>query len=138
MGKLKLWLIPVIALVIALVALLIWLFRVESVDAEEAAKMVESGAVVIDVRTPKEFEEWHYSCAVNLNLFDFHVDGLDRAKRYIVYCRSGHRSAIAVRKMRKMGFEAYNLKGGISSAKRLEDLTAEKGINSRVKDEENV
>ena len=109
-------LILTILLVILALAISLY-FRVESVDAETAFEMVRDGAVLVDVRTPKEYEEWHPGEAVNINLFskDFsrRIEELDRNAEYVVYCRTGHRSAIAVRKMRKMGLKAYNLKGGV-------------------------
>ncbi len=42
--------------------------------------------------------------------FDRRIEELKKGMEYVVYCRSGHRSAVAVRKMRKIGLEAYNLK----------------------------
>ncbi|MFN3814153.1 MAG: rhodanese-like domain-containing protein, partial [Aquificaceae bacterium] len=38
---------------------------------------------------------------------------LPKDKVYIVYCRSGERSAFATYFLRHMGYEAYNLAGGI-------------------------
>ncbi len=122
---------------------LLWLyFRVESVDVEEALQMIENGAVVIDVRTPEEYEEWHLNGAVNINLFsrDFgrKIKELRKDCEYIVYCRSGHRSAVAVRKMRKAGLDAYNLKGGVKKLKTKTILRSERRINRAAEKSKNV
>ena len=63
---------------------------------------------IIDVRTPEEFADGHVQSAVNLNVEDGSLDaalaGLDPAADYVVYCRSGRRSAIAAQLMADRGF----------------------------------
>ena len=77
------------------------------------------GAVVLDVRTEDEFESGHIPNALNIDLrkgpgFIDELNALDKNKFYYVYCRSGARSAQAVKVMRDLGFsETYNLIGGI-------------------------
>ncbi len=76
-------------------------------------------AVILDVRTPQEFEEGYIPDAVNIDIylgqaFVEALDELDKSKHYYVYCRSGGRSGQACSLMNQMGFDtAYNLKGGI-------------------------
>lgn len=66
--------------------------------------------VVLDVRTPHEFAEGHLPGAVNLDIqgrdFDTRLQGLDRGKSYVVYCRTGNRSILAVRAMEQLGFKS--------------------------------
>jgi len=74
--------------------------------------------VILDVRTPKEFFAGRVEGAVNLDFYalDFNkkLGKLDPSKTYIVYCRSGARSAAAQKVMFKMGFKkVYNMLGGI-------------------------
>ena len=63
---------------------------------------------VIDVRTAEEFSQGHVESAVNLDLengsFEAAVAGLDPGGAYVVYCRSGRRSAIAAHMMAERGF----------------------------------
>jgi rhodanese-related sulfurtransferase len=73
---------------------------------------------IIDVRTPSEFSSGHIKEAVNINIFDkdfiSKMDAFDKNKPVYVYCRSGHRSGNAAKKMRELGFkEIYDLQGGI-------------------------
>ncbi len=66
------------------------------------------GRVVIDVRTPGEFAEGHLDGALNLDVesgaFEQGLSELDPTQSYIVYCRSGRRSAIATALMAERGF----------------------------------
>lgn len=66
------------------------------------------GRVVIDVRTPGEFAEGHLAGAINLDVesgaFEQGLSELDPSQSYIVYCRSGRRSAIATALMADRGF----------------------------------
>lgn len=72
---------------------------------------------LVDVRTPKEFSEGAIKNADNI---DFLVDGFvekfadyDKSEPIYIYCRSGHRSGQAAKKLSKAGFEnVVDLKGG--------------------------
>jgi len=72
-----------------------------------AAGLDPTGSIVIDVRSPEEFAAGHLEGAVNLNVEDgtllAALPSLDPSAAYIVYCRSGRRSAIAVDQMRIAG-----------------------------------
>lgn len=75
-------------------------------------------AVLIDVRTPEEFQGGSISHAENIDFndvhFETHIGQLDQQKTYFVYCLSGGRSANAAALMRKKGFKkVYELNGGI-------------------------
>jgi len=49
-----------------------------------------------------------------LDNFAQKISKLDKTKKYIVYCRSGHRSANAAEIMKNQSFKTiYNLDGGI-------------------------
>ncbi len=76
--------------------------------------------VVIDVRSPGEFATGYISGAINVDYYapDFRVriSSLPREKAYLLYCRSGRRSAEAARIMRELGFALiFELEGGIVS-----------------------
>jgi rhodanese-related sulfurtransferase len=80
---------------------------------EPAARVArEQGRTVIDVRTPEEFAAGHIAGATNLNLqdpgFAAAVAALDPAERYVVYCRSGNRSAAAAAQMRAVGLDVLD------------------------------
>lgn len=74
--------------------------------------------VLLDVRTPGEFRAERIDGAVlidyNSGNFRPEIAKLPRGKTYLVYCRTGNRSAGALRVMREEGFrDVYHLDGGI-------------------------
>lgn len=81
---------------------------------------VPDGAVIIDVRTSDEYAEGHLDGAVNVNLqsgsFEQEIAEQPLDGTYIVYCRSGDRSAQAVAIMNQLGFTDVTDAGGISDA----------------------
>ncbi len=76
-------------------------------------------SVVLDVRTPEEYDEGFIPNAININIYDsqFFIDEVNKLnkKDFIhVYCRSGSRSFQACEIIKQFGFEnVYNLEGGI-------------------------
>lgn len=92
-------------------------------DAPAAATEVAEVAddtIIIDVRTPEEFAQGHLAGAVNHNVEDGSLEaalaGLDPGDEYIVYCRSGRRSAIATELMARAGFGAVTDLGAVEDA----------------------
>ena len=79
--------------------------------------------VVLDVRTPAEFAAGHLVGAINVDFkspdFQAQVAKLDRGKTYLVYCRTGHRSGLALPILQRLGFShLLHLEGGISAWQR--------------------
>lgn len=78
----------------------------------------EENILLIDVRTPKEYNEGFIKGALNIDFlntktFNNKIQELDKNKELYIYCRSGGRSQKAAKIMSKMGFEkVYDLKGG--------------------------
>ncbi len=76
--------------------------------------------VILDIRTPQEFESGHIAGAINIDFYapDFpqQLDKLDKNKVYVVYCRSGNRSSKTIPLMKKLGFKmVYEIQGGIKN-----------------------
>jgi rhodanese-related sulfurtransferase len=88
-------------------------------DQWKEAKKKDENAVILDVRTEDEFMAGFITGAVNIDIhqgqgFLDEIEKLDKSKNYLVYCRSGARSASACALMHQRGIEnAYNLMGGI-------------------------
>ena len=92
--------------------------RVEGIAAPEAAdRLTRREAVVLDVRQELEWRAGHIRGALHIPLA--HVGGqegrLSRETTIVTVCRSGHRSAMAARKLRRAGYEVLNLEGGMQS-----------------------
>ncbi len=78
----------------------------------------DSDAVLLDVRTPEEYEEKRITGALNIDIYspDFQseIEKLDHSKNYYIYCRSGSRSFHAGLYMAQQGFKnIFNLDSGI-------------------------
>ena len=86
----------------------------------EAVTMDYSTAIVIDVRATDEFAAGHLDGAVNYNVEDGTLEqalpSLDPNANYVVYCRSGRRSAIAVDLMKENGFTQIADLGSLEEA----------------------
>lgn len=97
----------------------------KSVSKEEAKKLIEENKnddkfFILDIRTPSEFQSDALKNAMNIDFYEksFHkdLDKLDKTGVYLIYCRSGNRSKIALQIMQKLGFcEVYELNRGILS-----------------------
>ena len=74
-------------------------------------------AVLLDVR---EYEEWmsgHAPMAVHIPMSQLtkRVGELDRGRTIVCMCRSGNRSAQVTDWLRRNGFDAINMSGGMSA-----------------------
>jgi len=77
-------------------------------------------SIVIDVRTPEEFDSGHLAGALNINWegaeFMQAVDALDKSANYVIYCRSGNRAGQAIDMMASMGFTNLTNLGSVDEA----------------------
>jgi phage shock protein E len=95
--------------------------RFTVINADRFEEMSRQGGVVIlDVRTPEEYAEGHIHGALNMDgsAGDFaeKAGALNKSATYLVYCRSGRRSAQACGELAGLGFgQLYNLEGGVSA-----------------------
>jgi rhodanese-related sulfurtransferase len=95
----------------------------KDVTPQEADSLIQKNKdnpnfVILDVRTPEEFRGGHINSAVNRNYnsptFKNDLNGLDKTKAYLIYCRTSGRSRAAFTMMKDLGFqEVYHMLGGI-------------------------
>ncbi|MGI8662664.1 MAG: rhodanese-like domain-containing protein [Acidimicrobiales bacterium] len=87
---------------------------VPEVDVDELARRRESGAALIDVREPDEYEEFHVTGATLIPLGQVaeRIDEVPTAATVYVICKSGGRSAKAVEHLIANGIDAVNVAGG--------------------------
>lgn len=87
-------------------------------DFLEAYRKEPAGqAMLIDLRTPPEFEDGFIPGAVMINYLEDDIDlqlgRLDKSKTYYIYCQQEGRSVLCIQKMENMGFKkVYLMKGG--------------------------
>ncbi len=89
------------------------------IKPEKFIEADKNNAVILDVRTQREYEYGHLEGAILIDIYsrDFKdkINQLDKSKKYYVYCKTGIRSRSAVGYMRQNGFkDVCDLQGGIN------------------------
>jgi rhodanese-related sulfurtransferase len=87
-----------------------------AVSVEIAATIV-ADIILLDVREDDEWASGHAPTAVHIPMGDVptRVDELDRARRIVCACRSGNRSGRVTAWLRRQGFDAVNMTGGMQA-----------------------
>jgi rhodanese-related sulfurtransferase len=85
------------------------------VSREEARKLIDAGAQLVDVRTEHEWEAGRIVGATHLPLDELNerADELDRDRPVVLYCRGGTRSTMATEALAAAGYDAAKLSEGI-------------------------
>jgi rhodanese-related sulfurtransferase len=90
-----------------------------NVEVGEAKELIDKQEVVVlDVRTPEEFQQGHIPGAtlIPVQVLEGSLKELDKDTAYLVVCRSGNRSVQASDILTSNGFkEVYNMTGGMNS-----------------------
>ena len=101
-----------------------------AISAQDLIRLMNQGALVLDIRKPELFAAGHVNGAKQLDS-DKILTASDTFKRFkekpvIVYCDSGSLAAAAVRQLNQQGFtKAFPLRGGFA-AWRAENLPVAK------------
>ena len=88
-------------------------------DQKDWKNQLDNDSVIIDVRTPEEFEISRIPCSINIDFnnpvfFMQEIQKLNKNVSYYIYCRTGARSANSCLLMNELGFDkTHNLLGGI-------------------------
>lgn len=100
-----------IAVAVALIGWKIYSMRRSPEQLAELQAAVDSGAVIVDVRSPAEFAGGHLPGARNVPVgqIDHFIDQIGSQAVVVVYCASGIRSARAARKLRSSGLQVLDL-----------------------------
>jgi rhodanese-related sulfurtransferase len=87
----------------------------KEVTREEARRLVESGAQLVDVRADHEWEAGRIPDAKHLALGELseRTGELDPDRPVVLYCRGGTRSSMATDALAAAGYDAAKLTGGI-------------------------
>ena len=93
---------------------------ISHISIAQADGLTDEGLVVLDVRTPGEFNDGHLPEAVNIDWmgdnFDAQVQAqIQKDTPILLYCQSGGRSAKAVAKLEALGYtKIYHMHEGYS------------------------
>jgi rhodanese-related sulfurtransferase len=85
------------------------------VSREEARKLVEEGAQLVDVRADHEWDAGRIPGAVHLPLDELpaRAGEIDKERPVVLYCRGGNRSTMATAALVEAGYDAAKLTEGI-------------------------
>jgi rhodanese-related sulfurtransferase len=123
------------AAVLALIVVVTFESRLRSlaqaaISAQDLIRLMNQGALVLDIRKPELFAAGHINGAKQLDSDQILTAG-DTFRRFkekpiVVYCESGSLAAAAVRQLIQQGFtKAFTLRGGFA-AWRAENLPVTK------------
>lgn len=115
------------ATLVALIAAIVNEFRLRgqagiAVAAQEAVRLINQGATVVDLRDAAKFDGGHIVDAINLSPEELPARAeakLRKKKPVLLVCDTGSSSARLVGKLRQAGFEnAWSLDGGLAAWER--------------------
>jgi len=91
--------------------------EISECSASDLLKLIEQGAVIIDVRENHEYESGHLSGAIHIGkgVIERDIEKFDfpTSTKLVLYCGGGFRSAIAAKSLKEMGYtDVYSLWGG--------------------------
>ena len=85
------------------------------VESSEVEMLLEHGAIIVDVREHFERRSGYICGATHIPLLKLRPTAFLTRRAIITVCRSGHRSAIAARRLRAVGLDARSLAGGMNT-----------------------
>jgi rhodanese-related sulfurtransferase len=91
--------------------------RVRETDVDGARKLMEGGAILIDVREDNEWDKEHAKDARHMGRGIIERDIVsaysDKSTELVLYCGGGFRSALAADMLQKMGYtKVWSVDGG--------------------------
>lgn len=94
----------------------------QEVTADELKELIKQEILLVDVRTPNEYNQGRIANAKLINFrdadFAAQVANLDKGKSVAVYCAAGGRSTNAMKAFQDAGFKTiYNYRGGFGDWK---------------------
>ena len=112
-----------ILLAVGVVTAVLFIKRLSFISTEAARKLLQNGALVVDVRDPGEYRSGHLPNAMNIPLGALQSTlpkkVKDKNQALLLHCLSGGRSGIAKRQLNSMGYQnVFNL-GSYGRAKKI-------------------
>jgi rhodanese-related sulfurtransferase len=83
----------------------------------EAARLVDEGAMLLDVRQVHEWQAGRAPQAEHVPMHELarRAGGLPRDRTIVAVCRTGRRSGIVTEHLRAQGYDVLNLQGGMQA-----------------------
>jgi phage shock protein E len=99
----------------------------EPIPEQRAWRLIDDGALLIDVRSRQEYEAGHLENSINIEHDKIEkiaeVIGEDKDREVVVYCRSGRRSGEAKKSLEKYGYKNIHNGLGYEGLKKARDKT---------------
>lgn len=85
------------------------------VSRDQARKLIEDGAQLVDVRVDHEWEAGRIAGATHIPLAELSARAgeIDQDRPVVLYCRGGNRSTMAAAALGEAGYDARKLSQGI-------------------------
>ncbi len=89
--------------------------KAKEVSRDEARKLIDEGAQLIDVRADHEWEVGRIAGATHVPLPELpqRLGEIDKDRPVVLYCRGGNRSTMATDALAEAGYDAAKLSEGI-------------------------
>lgn len=92
----------------------------DDITIEQINEFLQRGAVLIDVRSPQEYNEGHLEYSICIPdyeiLYKINMFIRNKEQEIILYCITGSRSKVVQKKLQKLGYRnVYNLYNGIEN-----------------------
>ena len=93
---------------------------IAAIAPQDAIRLMNQGALVLDVRGREPYAAGHIGEARHVPLKDL-AGSVDSLKKYkekpiVAYCDTGNEASLAARELRRLGFlKAFNLRGGLAA-----------------------
>lgn len=113
----------IVIIIVAVVAGFYLFKRMSFVSEETARQHLTNGALVIDVRSPEEFQSGRVPNAINIPLGELRdqlpAQVKDKNQVLLLHCLSGGRSGIAQQQLKALGYaNVFNL-GSLARARQI-------------------
>ena len=101
-------------IIAVVVVIFLIISKAGQISALDAAAYLKNGALVIDVRSPGEFNSGHLTNAINVPLDEITTAvpqrWPDKSQVLLLHCASGMRSGLAQKKLKALGYtNTFNL-----------------------------
>ena len=94
--------------------------RIRQLTPGAARALVETGAVLIDVREKCEYQQSHLNSAIHISrgLLEMRINDIvpDKTTPIICYCTGGNRGAMAADTLQSLGYKnVFSIEGGMNA-----------------------
>jgi phage shock protein E len=111
--------LPLVLLALAITLPLVAVAQLDRGQAREGWKMIEDGALVIDVRSESEYLDGHLEGALHIpyqNTDDLmYYIGENKDRPVVMYCGSGRRVGLAIDALERLGYTNLHNATGIEA-----------------------